>query len=160
MSRQLMPRRQPVPSAFEHRFLRGPAAGVVLRRGLAGGAVFDLGIGVHARDEQLAVPLDHLRDPQAFHDVDAGADDGHGRGLGVRGWGLGVGALLDRQRSTTTHATVDTMIAASTHHKPRGWRSLQRKYSRGDHGGFSVRNIATCGADFSRASCHCRRKSW
>jgi hypothetical protein len=23
------------------------------------------------------VPLDHLRDSQAFHDVDAGSDDGH-----------------------------------------------------------------------------------
>ena len=62
---------------FEHGFLGGPAAGVVLCCCFAGGAVFDLGIGVDARDEELAVALDHLRDPQAFHNVDAGSDDGH-----------------------------------------------------------------------------------
>ena len=60
---------------LEHRFLRRPAAGVVLRGRLLGRAVLDLVLGVDAADEQLAVPLDHLRDPQALDDVGADADD-------------------------------------------------------------------------------------
>jgi hypothetical protein len=78
---------------FEHGFLRGPAAGVVLRGRFAGAAVFDLVVGVDARDEQLAVLLDHLRDSQAFHDVDAGADDGHEKRSDVGGRGLGNGVF-------------------------------------------------------------------
>jgi hypothetical protein len=60
---------------LEHGFLRRPAAGVVLRGRLLVGAVGDLVVGVHATDEQLAVAVDHLRNPQALDDVGADADD-------------------------------------------------------------------------------------
>ena len=60
---------------FEDCFLGGPAAGVVLRRGLARLAVADFQRCIDAIDEQLSVPLDHLRDSQAFDDVGADADD-------------------------------------------------------------------------------------
>jgi len=40
-------------------------------------AIFNLVRGVNARDEQLAVPLNHLRDPQTFDDVGANAKDIH-----------------------------------------------------------------------------------
>jgi hypothetical protein len=35
-------------------------------------------VGIHARNKQLAVPFDHLRNSQAFHNIDANAEDGHG----------------------------------------------------------------------------------
>src|SRR5262249_44799658 len=80
----------------EHGFLSGPTPRIVLSRCFSSCAVFDLGIGIDARDEELAVALDHLRDPQAFHDVDAGSDDGHG--VGARSWGLGAGGILKVSR--------------------------------------------------------------
>jgi hypothetical protein len=66
----------------------------MLRRGLAGRAKLDLVIGVHAANKQLAVPLDHLRDPQAFDDIGAEAEDGR-LGFRVQGeLGLCVNDLL------------------------------------------------------------------
>ena len=60
---------------LENRLLGGPAAGEVLRGQLAALAVLNLVRRVDPVDEQLAVPLDHLRDAQAFDDVGADADD-------------------------------------------------------------------------------------
>ena len=95
MSRHWMPRVQPVPEGLEHRFFGGETAGIMLRRGLASGAVFDFVRRIDTGQKQLAMPLDHLGDPQAFDDVGANAEDGHGRGLVAmpvrgavsKGWG-------------------------------------------------------------------------
>src|SRR5437870_3347999 len=52
--------------ALEYRLLGGKAAGIMLRGCFAGGAILDLVRRIDARQKQLAMPLDHLRDPQAF----------------------------------------------------------------------------------------------
>jgi hypothetical protein len=49
----------------------------MLRRLLASLAILDLVRRVDPLDELLAMPLDHLGDPQAFDDVGANADDVH-----------------------------------------------------------------------------------
>ena len=54
-------------------------APLLLRGRLLGRAVGDLVVRVDAADEQLAVPINHLRDPQAFDNVRADADDLHDR---------------------------------------------------------------------------------
>ena len=57
-----------------------PMPGEVLRRLLAIPAIANLLTRIHAVDEQLAVPFDHPRDPQAFRDTCADANDvGHGQ---------------------------------------------------------------------------------
>jgi len=56
---------------FEDGFFGCPATGVVLGGGFFGGTIANFVFGVDAADEQLAVTLDHLRDPQAFDDVGA-----------------------------------------------------------------------------------------
>ena len=79
---------------FEHRLFRGPATGIVLDRGLAAAAVFDLRGGEHPRDEDVLVPLDHVGDPRAFHDVGADAKNRHGReARGQRSEISGVGVV-------------------------------------------------------------------
>ena len=50
---------------------------LMLRRGFASRAILDFVRRIDARQEQLAMPLDHLRDPQAFDDVGADANDAH-----------------------------------------------------------------------------------
>ncbi len=60
---------------LEHRFLRGPAARVMLRGRLLGRAVLNLMLRVNPANEQLAMAVDHLRDPQAFDDVGANTDN-------------------------------------------------------------------------------------
>src|SRR3569623_35813 len=56
---------------LENRLLGGPAAGEVLRCLLTALAIANLLRGVDAIDEQLAVPFDHLRDPQALDNIRA-----------------------------------------------------------------------------------------
>jgi hypothetical protein len=58
---------------LEDCFLGSPAPGEVLRGLLAASAVFNLSGGVNAVDEKLAVPLDHLGDPQALDDIGSDA---------------------------------------------------------------------------------------
>src|SRR5205823_13204145 len=65
------------PQALEDRFLGRPAPREVLRGVLAALTVTDLPPGVDARQEQLAVLLDHAADAQAFHDVGADSNDFH-----------------------------------------------------------------------------------
>ena len=60
---------------LQDRLLGRPAAGEMLRRLPAALAVADLLRRVHAIDEQLAVPLDHPRNPQTLRDVGADAND-------------------------------------------------------------------------------------
>src|SRR5690606_13536928 len=54
---------------LEYGFLGCPAAGKVLRRLSAALAVANLVWRVDARDEQLAMPFDHLRDSQTLYNV-------------------------------------------------------------------------------------------
>jgi hypothetical protein len=49
----------------------------VLRRLLAALAVFDFVVRVDPRDEQIAMPLNHLGNPQTLHDVRPNANDVH-----------------------------------------------------------------------------------
>src|SRR4051794_17622006 len=62
---------------LQHGLFCGPAAGIMLCGGFSRRAVFDLVVGVDARNKELAVALNHLSDSQAFGDVDSSADDGH-----------------------------------------------------------------------------------
>ena len=111
---------------FEHRLFRGPAAGVVLRRRLAAAAVLDLGGGEDPRDENVLVPLDHVGDPRAFHDVGTDAEDGHGRSECQRSEVGGrrllassastIGFEFEPRRTKTTLTAPATMSAASMHH--------------------------------------------
>ena len=71
-------------------FFSGPAAGEMLRGLLAAAAVFDLRGRIHAVDEQLAVPLDHLRDPQALHNIGSNTENIHRGSVGSTG-GSGPG---------------------------------------------------------------------
>lgn len=60
---------------FEYGFLGSPATCIVLSRRFLGGAISNFVRGVHATDKQLAVTIDHLRDPQTFDDIGADAND-------------------------------------------------------------------------------------
>src|SRR5262249_8760429 len=65
--------------ALQHGLLGRPAPGEVLHRALAALAVADLLLGVDARQEHLAVFLDHAGDAQAFDNVGADSNDFHDR---------------------------------------------------------------------------------
>lgn len=65
-------------NGFEHGFLGGPAASIVLRSGFAFAAILDLVLGVDPIDEHLAMTFDHLGDPQALDDVGSDSDNFHG----------------------------------------------------------------------------------
>src|SRR5262249_46458518 len=65
------------PQTLEDRFLGRPAPRKVLGGVLAALTVADLPPGVDARQEQLAVLLDHAPDAQTFHDVGADSNDFH-----------------------------------------------------------------------------------
>ena len=69
------PAAPPRAKRLEHRFLRRPSAGVVLRRGALRRAVGDFVIGVDPANEDLAVTFDHLGDAEALDDVGADAND-------------------------------------------------------------------------------------
>src|SRR5262245_18167377 len=62
---------------LEHGFFGRPPTGVVLRGRLPQPAVLDLVVGIDAVNEQLTMPLDHLRDPQAFDDIGADSEYVH-----------------------------------------------------------------------------------
>ena len=64
---------------FKHCLFRSPATGEVLRSHPSAAAVFDLQRRVHAAHKELAVPLDHLRNPQTLRNVGADAQHVHER---------------------------------------------------------------------------------
>ncbi len=60
---------------LEHGFLGSPATCIVLSRRFLGGAISNFVRCVHSTDKQLAVTINHLRDPQTFDDIGADAKD-------------------------------------------------------------------------------------
>src|SRR4051794_16718059 len=63
--------------SLEHRLFCGESPGIVLRRRLASRAILDLVRREDARQEQLAMPLNHFGDTQALDNVGANSNDGH-----------------------------------------------------------------------------------
>lgn len=68
---------------LQHRLFRRPAAGIMLRGGFPGAAVFDFVVGVNPVDEEFTVPLNHLRDSQALDNVGSNSDNVHALDAGT-----------------------------------------------------------------------------
>ncbi len=73
----LDPSRPAGAQRFEDRLFGGPPSRVVLGGRLARAAVLDLPRREDALQKQLAMPLDHLSDPQHFDDIGSNSQHVH-----------------------------------------------------------------------------------